>query len=138
MKKPTTKLPDPPDEKMIFPEDMFYDNPAVPLYDKGKEYLVPGNMVERWLMRGGVIVGQGQPSVQQVPNDPVLKKQYEEEQRAKADADRATAAHAKAEEVRLEEEAAAVKEAEEKAAKAAKEKAAEDEKAAKAADKKSK
>lgn len=40
---------------MIFTQDMFYQDPEVPLYDKGRVHQVPNNMVERWLKRGGQI-----------------------------------------------------------------------------------
>lgn len=127
-------VPLPQDEIMVFPEDMFYDNPTIPLYLKGKEYLVKGPMVERWIMHGGVIVNQGNPSVQQVPIDPELAAQLEKE-KAEADAERAAEAKAKAKQAKDEEDAAAKKEADDKSAL---EKIAADEKAKEEADKKKK
>lgn len=91
-------IPDPPDEDMIFSEDMFYDSQTVPIYDKGKPYRVAGNMVERWLLRGGMIVGD--KTEQHVPLDPELAKEHlariAAEKKAKEDADGQDAEKAKA------------------------------------------
>lgn len=73
----------PKDQWMIFSEDMFYDDLANPLYDKGTKYLVPGNMVDRWLMRGGMLVDEPNMTKQHVPIDPDLAKQHQDEMDAK-------------------------------------------------------
>lgn len=40
--------------RMRFNADMFYNEECI--YQNGKEYDVPLNMVDRWLKRGGIIV----------------------------------------------------------------------------------
>ncbi len=56
MKKDKKPMPAKSSQKMRFGEDKFYTDPNTPLYLKDEIYDVPGNMVDRWLKRGGVIV----------------------------------------------------------------------------------
>lgn len=43
--------------KMTFSKSMYYNDLQNPLYVAGPVYDVPNEMVERWIKRGGVVVG---------------------------------------------------------------------------------
>ncbi len=50
---------------MIFNRTMFYDSREIPIYNAGIVYEIPLNMVDRWLKRGGVIVDEPKPKVEE-------------------------------------------------------------------------
>jgi hypothetical protein len=62
---------------MKFSQDMFYDSKDVPIYNKGKVYEIPENMVARWLKRGGEIVVAPVVPVEPEPLD--LEQEFDED-----------------------------------------------------------
>lgn len=66
--------------KMTFSENKFYNDLENPIYLAGKEYeIVGGDMIERWLKRGGTIVNGTVPSAKQDAPNPseIVKKPIE-------------------------------------------------------------
>lgn len=75
-------------QKMIFGEDKFYNNPNEPIYLKGMVYDVPSSMVDRWLKRGGQLVGdKAAPKKEEVPQDQQPAKGAEEVEQDKKSED---------------------------------------------------
>jgi hypothetical protein len=69
--------------KMKFKEDKFYNNPFVAHFEKDKIYEVRGgDMIQRWLKRGGEIV-QGELEVPEPkPNPSVLVEEQPKQEEA--------------------------------------------------------
>lgn len=54
---------------MTFREDKFYNGELI--YTKGEVHQVPNEMIQRWLNRGGAIVGPGEEKPVELPPEPL-------------------------------------------------------------------